>query len=209
MPEETNLQLNDPKILEAMKHYADEAILFGDSEAAYRLVRILPGYMAKTPVESPEFKLAYEEMVLKMKFIALDRLKTEEIAELLQNNFSVLFELGDLFELGIYNLWAKVRAKLVAEPIYTGRDEMRKKIREAILASEQILTKEGLTLGGVKVKGTVKNWLADYNHAVGSGKIETLQLVQYVTNSPNTKSLSAESKKRLDYLLKFYEKIKL
>ncbi len=209
MPDETNLQLNDPKILEAMKRYTDQAVLFGDSETAYRLVRLLPGYLAKTPVESPDFKMAYEEMVLKAKFIALDRLKTEEIAELLQNNFSVLFELGDLFELGIYDLWAKVRAKLVAEPVYTERDEMRKKIREAILASEQILTKEGLILGGVKVKGTVKNWLTDYNHTVGSGKIETLQLAQYETNSPNTKSLSAESRKRLDYLLKFYEKIKL
>jgi hypothetical protein len=208
MPE-IKLQLNDPKVLEAIEWYANQAILFQDTEAAYRLVRILPRYMAETPVESPELELTYQKIILKAKFIALDRLKDEEIVDLLKDNFSLLFELSDLFELNFYNLWEKVRAKLVVEPVYTERDVLKKKIKEAILSSEQILTSENLILDGKKVKGMVKNWLTDYNSTVGIGKVETLQLAQYVTNSPNTKSLSEQSRKKLDYLLKFYERMKL
>jgi 5-carboxymethyl-2-hydroxymuconate isomerase len=203
MAEEIKLNLNDQKVLEAMEWYAKEAVLFGDSEAAYRIVRLLPMYIAKTSVERPDFQMAYEKIILKARFIALDRLRDEEIVELLQNNFSRLFDIS------LYDLWEKVRAKLVVYPDYEKRDELRKKIRESILVSEQILTSEGLVLDGKKVKGTVKNWLIDYKRAVGAGKIEALKMSEYLINSPNTKSLSAESRQKLDYLLKFYEKTKL
>lgn len=203
MPEEVKLQLNDKKIQEALEWYLKEAILFKDTEAAYRLVRLLPKYLTSTPPESPDVELFYQQMILKAEFIALSRLKVEEIAEVLKNNFSLVFELEN------YDLWHEVRAKLVAEPVYTERDEMKKKFRDALLSSEQMLTKEELVLGGVGVGGTVKNWLTDYNRAEGAGKTEALKMSEYLTNSPNTKSLSKASREKLDYLLKFYEKIKL
>lgn len=208
MPE-IKLQLNDPKVLEAIEWYSNQAILFQDTDAAYRLVRILPKYMAETPIESPDIELTYQKIILKAKFIALDRLKDEEIVDLLKDNFSLLFELDHLFELNLYDLWEKVRAKLVVEPVYTERDELKKKIREAILVSEQILTPENLFLDAKKVKGAIKNWLTDYNRTVGIGKVEALKLSEYLVNSPNAKSLSEQSRKKLDYLLKFYERIKL
>ncbi len=203
MPDEIKLQLNDPKVLEAFKWYVDQAVLFKDTEAAYRLVRILPRYLAATPPESPELGLDYQEMILKARFIALDRLKIEEIVELLQSNFPLVFNLEN------YDLWAAVKAKLVAEPVYAERDEMKRKIRDAILSSEQTLTDEEIAQDDTSIKGTVKNWLADYNRSVGTGKIETLKMSQYLTNSPTTRKLSAASRAKLDYLLKFYEKTKL
>lgn len=203
MLDEVKLQLNDPKILEALEWYLGEAILFGDADAAYRMVRLLPKYLTLTPPASPDLELTYQRMILKSKFIALDRLQISEIIDLLQNNFPMLFEFEN------YDIWGKFKAKLVVEPVYTERDEMKKRVREALLSSEQILTEEDLTLSGVGVGGTIKNWFIDYNRAVGGGGTEALKTSEYLINSPNTKKLSESSRKKLDYLLKFYEKIKL
>lgn len=202
MPE-IKLQLNDPKVFEAVEWYTNRAILFGAAGEAYRVVRLLPKYMVEVPVLDPTLRAKYEDLIVRAKFIALIQLTEGEIIDLIQNNFVLVF---DFF---LYDIWEKLKGKLIAMPVPEDRDVLKGKIKEALLLNEQILTNESLILDGKKVKGTVKNWLIDYNREMGGEKVSALKLSEYLLTSPNTKTLSEESRKKLEYLLKFYEKLKI
>jgi len=198
------LNLNDSKILEAVKWHAERTALFDLFGRAHQIVLKLPKFLLETPAERPDDQLEYQNVLVRAKFIALPLLREADIIDLLQSSFALAFELPN------YDIWAKLKNKLISMPVFEERDVLRKKIREALLANDQVLTKENLVLDGKSVKGTVKNWLTDYHRtAGGAGEISALQLSQYLINSPNTKNLSAESRSSLDYLLRFYEKLKI
>ncbi len=199
------LEISDPKILEAIKWHAEEAEKFDLVDKATRIVSFVSKKMAErssTPLDV-EMQMAYGNILARAKFVALPTLRDSEIVELLQNNFSLVFDIPN------YDLWKKVRTKLISLPQFEDRDSLKKKIRDGLLESGQLLTKENLTISERILKGTVKNWLTDYRRALGTERVEIVKLSQYLVGGENTKILSAESRGRLDYLLKFYERLKI
>jgi hypothetical protein len=197
------IDLNSPKILEAFKWRVNQAVLFDSLQIARQIILNLPEMLVATPVVSPEDQFTYQDILIKAKFIALPLLHEKEIVELIQNNFIQIFDLPD------YDLWKKIKTKLITLSQFEDRDSFKKELKEALLKNEQVLTIENLILGGKSVKGTVKNWLTDYHQVLGTEKVEALKLYQYLVSGENTKKLSVQSKKNLDYLLKFYEKLKI
>lgn len=197
------LDLNALKILEAVKWHTEQAVNFDSIEKAHKIVLKLSKLLAETRVERPDAEFEYQSALMRAKFIALPVLRDGDVIELMQSNFVQIFELPD------YDLWGKLKIKLISIPQFEDRDVLKKKIREALLQNDQAITKESLILDTKSVKGTVRNWLMDYHRSVGTGKIEAIQLSQYLINGANTKSLSQESREKLDFLLKFYEKLKL
>ena len=196
------IDFNSPKILEAIKWRAERAITFDLVREARALVDFLEKNLSSSAIEQPEDELTYQEVFIKAKFIALPTLDAEEIINLLQENFTLIFEIPD------YDLWRKIKTKLIAIAKFEDRDNFKKKIGAAFSANEESLTGSGVVLGGAEVKGTIKAWLADARQTLGSGKVEIVQLSQYLINSANTKKLSEEDRRKVDYLLKFYEKTK-
>lgn len=196
------LDLNSPKILEAIKWHADWAVRFDLLESARQIAHSLPDFLAATPVERPEAQSDYQNILARVKFIALPVLRDQEVVELLQNNYSLILEMPE------YDLWEKIKIKLMSLPQFEARDALKQKIRDALLLCNQDLTNEKINLGENEIRGTVKNWLTDYHQTLGTGKIETIKLSQYLIGGANTKKLSAPSRARLDNLLKFYEKLK-
>ena len=196
------LNLNDARVSKAVKWRVNQVVLFDLSLEAEKIVLNLPKMLMGTPVARTEDKFIYQDILARAKFIALPMLREADVAELIQSNFFLVFELPD------YDLWKKFKTKLISMPQFETRDAFKKKVREALLLNEQILTKEKIILGGGEVRGTIKNWLADYHQTLGTGKVETLKFSQYLLNSDNTKNLNAESRGKLDYLLKFYERLK-
>ncbi len=197
------IDFNDPKIIEAVKWRVERAVAFDLFSEARLLADYLEKNLSAGAVGEPDDQLIYQELLAKAKFIALPTLDKNEIVELLQENFTLIFEIPD------YDLWGKVKEKLIATAKFDDRDILKKKIGAALLANDQPLTDDGMVLGGAEVRGSVKNWLADARQTLGSGKVEIVQLSQYLINSANTKKLSEEDRHKVDYLLKFYEKTKI
>ncbi len=197
------IDFNSPKIFEAMKWHAERVINFDLVNEARLLANFLEKNFSGSAIEHPEDEMVYQEILIKAKFIALPALEDEEIIRLLGENFTLIFEIPN------YDLWNKVRAKLISIAKFEDRDDLKKKIGAALMDSGKALTKNGIILGGAEAKGTIKNWLMDARQALGSGKVEIVQLSQYLINSANTKKLSEEDRYRVDYLLKFYEKTKI
>lgn len=196
------IDLNSSKIIEAIKWRAERAIAFDLAREARLLANFLEKNLSSGAVEQPEDELIYQELLIKAKFVALPTLDAGEIINLLQENFTLIFELPD------YNLWNKIKTKLIATAKFEDRNILKKKIGAALSANEESLTENGIVLGSTEVRGTVKNWLTDARQSLGSGKVEIVQLTQYLINSPNTKKLNEEDRRKIDYLLKFYEKTK-
>ncbi len=196
------LDLNNSKTLEAIRYHAEEAVNFDLADKARLLAGFLEDSLTKG-IDQPEAELACEEMLVKARFVALPRLAPGEIIELIKNNLSAVTAMPG------YNLWEKVKAKLLSLPEFEERNTLRKLIREALLVSDQDWTEEKIIINGREMRGTVKNWLTDYRSVLGTGRVETLKLSQYLTSGENAKKLSREGRARLDYLFKFYEKMKL
>jgi len=140
-----------------------------------------------------------KEDLARLRLIALPLLETKEIIELTRNSFTLVSSLPG------YSFWGKLRNKLISIPELAARDTLKKSLRDALLANNEALTEENC---GAE-RGTVRNWLLDYNRALGTGKIEALKLREYLINSANTKKLRPESRQRLEALLKLYEKLKV
>lgn len=196
------LDLNNPKVLEAIKWHSGQAILFDLPLKAHQIVLSLSRFLVAAPVERAEMESEYQKVLNQMKFIALPFLKEADILELIQYNLALIFEMPD------YDLLGKMKTKLMTIPVFEERDTLKKKIKEVVLLNDQILTDEILLSEGKKIKGTVKNWLTDYNRTMGFEKVSALKLSEYLINVPNTKILSEKSRKKLEYLLKFYERLK-
>lgn len=196
------LDLNNPKVLEAIKWHSGQAILFDLPLKAHQIVLSLSRFLVAAPVERAEMESEYQKVLNQMKFIALPFLKEADILELIQYNLALIFEMPD------YDLLGKMKTKLMTIPVFEERDTLKKKIKEVVLLNDQILTDEILLSEGKKIKGTVKNWLTDYNRTMGFEKVSALKLSEYLINVPNTKTLSEKSRKKLEYLLKFYERLK-
>jgi len=197
------LNLNNPKVLEAIKWQAEQIFLFDLSEKARQIVLNLPKMLVEVPIERAEDQFAYQDILVRAKFIALPILSDGEIVELMQSSFVQIFEMPG------YDLWKKLKTKLITLPQFEDRDNLKKRIREALLMNDQVLTKETMFLDNKSVKGTVKNWLTDYHRSLGTGEVEALKLSQHLISGVNTKNLSGESRKKLEYLLKIYEKLKV
>lgn len=197
------INLSDEKIIKALRWYADKAVQFDMFEPACRIVSYIEENFSDEAVPRPEDQIEYQEIMKRARFAAIPSLDEGEIIELLRENFADALDFPD------YDLWRKLKTKLIAMPRFEDRDALKKKIREEIVLNEQTMTEQGVELDGVKERGTVKNWLTDYYRTLGTGKVENIKLTQYLTNGPSTKNLSDKDRRRLDYLLKFFEKLKI
>ena len=196
------IDLNNQKTIEAIKWHTGRVVAFDLVSEARLLANFLEKKLSANAVEQPEDELGYQELLAKAKFIALPMLDAGEIVNLFQENFTLIFEMPD------YDLWKKIKTKLIATAKFEERDILKKKIGAALSVNDQSLTEGRVVLGSTEVRGTVKNWLMDARQTLGSGKMEIVQLSQYLINSANTKKLSEEDRRKVDYLLKFYEKTK-
>lgn len=127
------------------------------------------------------------DTLLKLKWIALPKFGQDEIAELFKSNFTKIFEIED------YDLWTKLKQKIIADIWYEDRDGFKEKLRKALLKNEEYLTKEKIIINGREEPPTVGNWLKDYNVALGLEPVDVAKQSQYLTNSKNMRGLGGIS----------------
>lgn len=192
---------------ERLANYFNKKIAhFSLVNSAYRLISLWNEFLkghSDFNLKNQEMFLAYEEIITKAKFIALPRLSEEEIIKLFKEHFVESFVLED------YNLEQNLEAKLIAIIVYDNRNVLKEKIMESLAQNQQTITSKELLFDGKPVKGTIANWIKDYQNHLGFNRVEAVKRSEYLFSSDSAKSLSAEERKKLETLFGFFERLKI
>lgn len=145
----------------------------------------------------------YEDVLIKLKWISLSKLKNEEVVKLFAGHFIAALELEG------YDVWEKLRAKIINDILYEERDQFKEQIKKALLKNGENITKKKITINEEEALPSIANWIKDYNINLGFEEIDAAKQSQYLTNSRNVKDLDEEDRRRLKILFQLYEKLKI
>ncbi|NTU98530.1 hypothetical protein HGA64_00775 [Candidatus Falkowbacteria bacterium] len=85
---------------------------------------------------------------------------------------------------------------------------LKDELIKALSDNQENITKNEIMLSGKVVKGSIENWLKDLFQKSGGGNFDNLKMTEYLTNSENTKKLSAEEREVLGTLFKTYRNLR-
>ncbi len=195
------------KIIEKIKKAFDKVLFYDYWQEAYTLVRKLEPMLLETPERIPQdFRDELKELIIKGKWISLPTLKDNEVIELFKNYFTKQFELID----GEFDVWTKLRAKLVSMPLYEDRDVLRKKVKNVLLNNEELITSKGpLNDEDEILPATIKNWLIDYIKTLGNEEKNPVMINNYIIKHNIISKLSEKEQSNLKKLFNFYEIVKI
>jgi hypothetical protein len=168
----------DNQNIQKFKEFAQEAIEYDDVSMAVKLLTILKRETSLTP--------ELEELKTKLQFIRFPSLPTEVALDLLRYSFTAALEI----------------------PYYDIVAEVGKKIAFIAYAPEQvtfiqnvynIFGKNEEMIGPKPIKDWVKEY---YDFRASAAKRSTLDEINYINQSPNTKTLKEEQKAMLLVILK-------
>ncbi len=204
---ENSYKLQDPATLTAFQGQLEQARLFDQVPEAHRFVRRFEEFFQEHPefeTTYPEAAQAYREMLLQARCIALPLLSVKEAFDLLENHFVTFLKTFDFEAM----LKQKLNAVLLTMFDWRAREEFKRQLHKALWRNSEVLTPGVLSKEGKEVKGTVGNWLFDYNRYRGGATADPLKQIEYLATSPAA-VLSALDKQKLLWLLHFYDYLKL
>jgi len=161
----------------------------------------------------------------------LDRAKASELATKMRDNFflPIINKIAFLssqpspedYEI-IENIFAKqLLNEINADPILIKAlnqkifawlsedlDGAKRRIENAMLKNQEIVTKEKITMNDDKLPGTIGNWLHCFTAEKGAANFDSLSISEFLSLSPNTTHLTVEEKKNLSIVLNTYRNIK-
>ncbi|MFH1029691.1 MAG: hypothetical protein V1770_00340 [bacterium] len=147
-----------------------------------------PSFVRRGNAPSPLEGEGWGEVLNKLKWIALPKFSEDEIVKMFGESFTTIFELPD------YNLWGKIKQKIIADIWYEDRDNFKKAIGKALLKNTEWLTSQNIIINGKEEHPTVGNWLKDYNVNLGFAPVNAAKQSEYLTNSGNMKKLVSSIK---------------
>ncbi|PKL72000.1 hypothetical protein CVV26_03375 [Candidatus Kuenenbacteria bacterium HGW-Kuenenbacteria-1] len=145
----------------------------------------------------------YQDLNLQIKWLTLFWLSEREIIFLFEENFVKVFELE------FFDIWEKIKLKLISISFCEDRDELKKKIIEALLRNKEIFTSQILVQDDKKYKPSISNWLLIYNRLLGTSPLPRLKIAQFLVSNSNVKKLKPLEKEKFRTLINLYEKLKL
>lgn len=196
--------LANPELYQEFRTYSDEMINLDSLDYAKQILRLLPEMLAAEPdlpAANPEFFNTYEDILLKAKIIAMPIIAPEEVIGLFKEHLMEIFALREKID-----LWEKIRVKCLMIYLHEDRDVFKSKLRAALLNNSEEITSD---LIGAEQLPTVGNWLRNYIAYVGSGQVETVKQLEYLSQNENFNKLSENEKANIKLLLEVYERLKL
>jgi len=198
-------RLANPEFIKKMDDLIDQIIENDLIKEGMELVDTIENiFKSNKDIEKkyPEIYKKYKKYLVKAKFIILPNLHRGEIYHLLET------ELGELFKFPYYDLYNKLRLKILSILDLKERDSFKKQIRDILLKSEDSITKANIKVSGRGERPSVKNWIKDYTVNIGNAPSDKLKLINYFTNSDNFKKLSEDEKRNVKMIFDVYEKFK-
>ncbi len=191
---------------ENLKNQIEDCLLHRDTSGAKVLAEDLRRSMIALYNDSgvsDEEKIFWHNLLVRLQLQAMALFSEEEIAEFFKRNFVKMAtdEETDLYE--------RFHSKQIIIP-YELMEDFLLLIIEAIHANEETIGQNGIFVPGepAAVAPTVKNWLLDYDRTYGTQVQKDIVWLDYVSQSRNASTLSAEEKSILRKVLKFYEFLK-
>lgn len=139
--------------------------------------------------------------IAKAQFVFIHDLNEGDLIELFEKYLHLVLDLE-------YDLIAKIKHRFVIINDLQARDELKAKLREAILKNKAKVTKNKIKIGSIDHDSTISNWLKDYYSKLGVEQINALALNQYLVNDENTKKLNEAEKNRLKKIFNLFEHLK-
>lgn len=199
------VDLKDPKVFDSLTSGFLDHITFDESDEAYSLAQSLETLLLADPTikdQRPEYADAYQKIIDQGKWVGLDFLNDNEVETLFRDKLMSVFDEPD------FDIWAKIRHKLITVDAEVQEQLLKKNIIQALRQNNEIFTEESVRRNDQVLPGTVANWLRDYDITVGIGSADSVKFSQYLVGTSTTKSLSSESRERLRKLIGLYEKLK-
>lgn len=191
--------LLDKDYIETLEEVVDYIIRHGEVKKAYDLSIILKNAVVAGKVkmsEYPDLSDFYKKIIIKLRFIALPLLSETEIEDLMKNYFTWQFRIP------YYDLWEKLRTKLITFGVYEDRDKLKAEIKRILLDNKEIITSRA------KIK-TISEWLRNYNNKLGTGTVKNIVRAQYFIDIKKESALNKHDIEKLKTLFSIYEKLKL
>lgn len=191
-----NINLNN---IDDLQKYSDIIIKFDFLKEAFLLLQKLNSIKNNFLADDKK----YQDILIKLKWTALPKMKNKEIIDLFSLKFTGIFEIEN------YDVWIKLQNKIVNSIFYEERDDFKKEIKNALLKNQEIITSKKIIVSDKLVNPTVANWLKDYNINVGTNLVNKEKDAQYLTYSDNIKKIdNQDEKNKLKILFNLYQKLK-
>lgn len=188
------------KILE--KSYQDLAVdvvagivVTDDQPKAFQFLRILEKAieaMSQELKEDGQLASFYQDLILKLEFVALPSLDEKEIITLFKNYFCYQFKLDD------YDLKRKIKIKLLSILLIEDRNKLKEDLKKALLENNEDITKNA------EIK-TVKDWVRGYTTKIGIESKDKLARAQYMVGVKELKNISSREYENLKVLFDFFD----
>lgn len=193
--------LSSPSTYQSLIEKVGEIIKFDLEEEAYNLVRLLEKDLSesKLKLENSELFFQYNNLILRLKWIALPLLTDKEVVDLFGKN------LIEAWLLPGYNLWDKLRSKLIGILVYEERDKLKLAIRDALIGSEERVALST----GEESTFTIGELFKNYNQELGMRPIDKMKQTQFLVGSDLLKKMSPLFRGQIHQLLNLYEFCKL
>jgi hypothetical protein len=172
-------------------------VVTDDQPKAFQFLRILEKAVEAVSQELKEDgQLAnfYQDLILKLEFIALPSLDEKEILTLFKNYFCYQFKLDD------YDLKRKIRIKMLSILLIEDRNKLKDDLKRALLENNEEITKNS------DIK-TVKDWVRGYTTKIGIESKDKLARAQYMVGLKELKNISSREYENLKVLFDFFDVI--
>jgi len=190
--------------IQEVKERIDIFSEFNYIRSAYEYYKELKDYLAGSGLKQSDPKLygEYYRYLIRLKFLSLEFFDDwKEVEELIKNHFE------EIYKIEFYDLWNKIKIKILSVPDLKKRDEIKQKLKKVLLDCNRVIIDKSKHKKGFPA--TVSQWLKDFTANLGIGKIDNLKRVQYLTNSENIKKLEESDKHKLKILFDLYGKLGL
>lgn len=194
-----NKKINSQEFIDSLNRTMSFLIINDEQGKAYELLKVLERrYLEQKndfndDIKTKEF---FEDIIVKLKYIALPLLENEKIVEIIGNSFCVALYLEG------YNLQQKWKNKMISILDLKERDELKEKCRKALFFNKERITPN-------YTYKTISDWLKSYIERVGLDKVNALQKSQYLLGIKSDKKLSTADRAALLVLIDFYSDLNL
>lgn len=193
---------DDLKLKNKISDISKNIIIFDEESEAKDLIKTIEILIKERNYQNSnkELYVYYQEIIVKLRWVAFAISGDEEIINLFKNNFQTALD----FSLEDYSLKEKM-TKLLLGFDYQERDEIKAKVVQILSRNQALLTQDNLLNGQ---RPTVENWIKQYVSYIGNNQIDSLKFNQFFISSKDYINIDQNEKYKVKRFFEFFEKIK-
>lgn len=199
-------QLGKPDFLKLLDKRLSDIITFDEIENAFWFALNLEQTFKDHPDfenNRPEIYKKVQPMIKKARWVALSLLSEDEVIKMFKSNLMAMFEIQD------YDIHKYFDSRLLIIFPLDIRDEFKDKVRKAIEENKELMTKEKIKINKEMKNPTTGNWISHMHSVLGIEDIPLFKLIEYFFQDSDIAKLEDNERRKIETILKFYEKIKM